>query len=163
MLRSIAQTLENQDYVPVNTSILVRGFIPVIINRFEVEYIRENGVVPLLDEAEDAIKTYFGQLGAPDVYSDAEIARIMGEAGAKYVSGINVRANVQWSVANQIEDYSGNLVSVPSTPDILSSAGLRVNYPGRPVTADDMFACSVRNVRYYLMDGALTFKEVKEM
>lgn len=163
MLRSIAQTLENQDYVPVNTSILVRGFIPVVIKRFEVEYIRENGVVPLLDEAEDAIKAYFGQLGAPDVYSDAEIARIMGEAGAKYVSGINVRANVQWSVANKIEDYSGNLISVPSTPAILSSAGLRVNYPGRPITADDMFACSVRNVRYYLMDGALTFKEVKEM
>lgn len=163
MLGSISQTLENPDYTPVNTSILVRGFIPVIIDRFEVEYIRENGVVPLLDEASDAIKAYFGQLGAPGVYSDAEIARIMGEAGAKYVSRINVQAHVQWSIANQIRDFAGNIVAVPQAPEIVSSEGLRVNYPSRDLTASDMFACSVRNIRYYLMNDALTFKEVKEM
>ncbi len=163
MFASIAQTLANKDYVPVNTSILVRGFIPVIIYQFEVEYVREPGVIPLLNEASDKIKDYFGRLGAPDTYSDAEIARIMGEAGAKYVVRINVQARVQWSVGTKIMNYTGQEVDVPSTPEIISSAGLRVNYPARDLTADDMYACSVRNIRYYLQEGALTFKEIREI
>lgn len=163
MFASIAQTLENKDYVPVNTSILVRGFLPVIIYQFEVEYVREPGVIPMLSEASDKIKDYFGRLGAPDTYSDAEIARIMGEAGAKYVARINVQARVQWSVGNKIMDYTGNIVDVPSDPEIVSSSGLRVNYPARDLTADDMYACSVRNIRYYLQEGALTFKEIREI
>lgn len=163
MFSSIAQTLENEDYRPINTSILVRGFIPVIISQFEVEYVREPGVIPLLDEARDAIKAYFSSLGAPDVYSDAEIARIMGEAGAKYVSNLNVNAYVQWSVGTHIMNYSGEMVEVPKTPVILSSKGLRVSYPDRDILADDMYACSVRNVRYYMLENALTFKEVKEI
>lgn len=163
MFASIAQTLENKDYVPVNTSILVRGFIPVIIYQFEVEYVREPGVIPLLNEASDRIKDYFGRLGAPDTYSDAEIARIMGEAGAKYVARINVQAKVQWSVGTKIMNYIGQEVDVPTTPEIISSAGLRVNYPARDLTADDMYACSIRNIRYYLQEGALTFKEIREI
>jgi hypothetical protein len=87
----------------------------------------------------------------------------MGEAGAKYVARINVQARVQWSVGNKIMDYTGNIVDVPSDPEIVSSSGLRVNYPARDLTADDMYACSVRNIRYYLQEGALPFKEIREI
>lgn len=163
--RAIAQTIENPDNRAVNTSVLVRGFIPIIIDKFEVVYVREPGVVPVLPEALDKIKAYMGGLGAPYVFSEAEIARIMDEAGVKYTKGINVKARVQWSVANKIMNYDGAIVDVPAYPSIISSEGLRIQYPAPAVqlTADDMFACSVRNVRYYLMENSVTFKEVKDI
>lgn len=163
--RAIAQTIENPDNRAVNTSVLVRGFIPIIIDKFEVVYTRDPGVVPVLSEALDKIKAYMGGLGAPYVFSEAEIARIMDEAGVKYTKGINVKARVQWSVANKIMNYAGAIVDVPSYPSIISSEGLRIQYPASAVqlTADDMFACSVRNVRYYLMENSVTFKEVKDI
>jgi hypothetical protein len=163
--RAIAQTIENPDNRAVNTSVLVRGFIPIIIDKFEVVYVREPGVVPVLAEASDKIKAYMGGLGAPYVFSEAEIARIMDEAGVKYTKGINVKARVQWSVANKVMNYNGGIVDVPSYPNIISSEGLRIQYPAPAVqlTADDMFACSVRNVRYYLMENSVTFKEVKDI
>lgn len=163
--KAIEQTIYDPDNMAINTSILVRGFIPVIIDKFEIVYTRTPGIVPTLNTAADEIKSYIGGLGAPNVFSEAEIARIMGEAGAKYTKGINVLARVQWSVANKIMDYSGNIVAVPTFPSIMSSEGLRIQYPAESVqlTANDMFACSVRNVRYYLMENSVTFKEVKDI
>jgi hypothetical protein len=165
MFRAVQQALTNSDNVAINTDVLVKGFTPVIIRSFEVEYVRDAGVVPTLTEARDQIKAYLGGLGYPDAYSDAVIAKIMGEAGVKYVKNINVTASVQWSVANKISDYSGAITDVPTTPVILSSSGLRIYYPGESVslTATDMYACSPRTIRYYLMEGAVTFKEVKDI
>lgn len=162
-LRAIAQTVENADHRPVNTSILVRGFIPIIIKQFEVVYVREPGVLPELDTARDEIKAYLGGLGAPDAYSDGVIADIMKAAGVKYMVKINVIASIQWTVADKISNFTGEIVDVPASPDILSSASLRVSYPNRELNADDMYACSIRNVRYYALEGAVSFKEVKEM
>lgn len=162
-LRAIAQTVENADHRPVNTSILVRGFIPIIIKQFEVVYVREPGVLPELDTARDEIKAYLGGLGAPDAYSDGVIADIMKAAGVKYMVKINVIASIQWTVADKISNFAGEIVDVPASPDILSSASLRVSYPNRELNADDMYACSIRNVRYYALEGAVSFKEVKEM
>lgn len=163
--RAIASTIDSPDNRAVNTSILVRGFIPIIIDKFEVEYVREPGIVPTLPEALDRVKAYIGSLGAPDVFSEAEIAHIMQEAGVKYTKRINVHAKVQWSVANKIADYNNNIVDVPQTPSIVSSDGLRIQYPSDAVqlTANDMFACSVRNIRYYLLENSVKFKEVKDM
>lgn len=163
--RAIAQTINQADNRAVNTSVLVRGFIPIIIDKFEIVYVREPGVLPTLEATLDQIKHYIGQLGAPDVFSEAEIARIMRDAGVKYTKGINVEARVQWSVANKIVNYAGDIVDVPQTPSIISSEGLRIQYPAPAVqlTANDMFACSTRNVRYYLMENSVTFKEVKDI
>ena len=162
-LRAIAQTVENADHRPVNTSIFVRGFIPIIIKQFEVVYVREPGVLPELDTARDEIKAYLGGLGAPDAYSDGVIADIMKVAGVKYMVKINVIASIQWTVANKIANFTGEIVDVPSSPTITSSSDLRVNYPNRELLATDMYACSIRNVRYYALEGAVSFKEVKEM
>lgn len=163
MFRAINSAVVNPDYSPVNTSILVRGFIPVVISRFEVVYVKQRGVVPLLDEARDRIKVYMAGLGSGDAYSDAEVARIMDEAGAKYVKAVNVVAKVQWSVADKIlgvddETYE----SVPQTPVIMSSAGLRVTYPAKGAPVTGRYACTPRNIRYYFLEGALSFKEVRE-
>lgn len=164
-LRAIAQAAESSDNRPINTSLQVRGFIPVIIDSFEVVYVREEGIVPDLQSALDNIKIYLAGLGAPDVYSDGEIARIMKQAGAKYVKEVRVNAHVQWSVAHRISDFSGAIVDVPQGPIINSSEGLRVEYPAATyqLKAEDMYACSTRNVRYYLMENSVTFNEVKEM
>lgn len=165
MLPSIASTVENADYQPVNTSLLVRGFIPVIIDRFEIVYVKKPGVVPLLDEATTEIKAYMAGLGAPDVYSDAVIAGIMKEAGVKYMKEVRVKAHVQWTVADEIMGYDGTIAPVMSGPEIRDSDSLRINYPAPTVdlTADSMYACSIRNIRYYLMENSVTFNEVKEI
>lgn len=165
LLPAIAQTAENNDNRPINTDILVRGFIPVIIDKFEVIYTRTPGVVPDLTTAKNEIKAYLGALGAPDVYSDAEIARIMQEAGAKYTKGVSVKARVQWSVGHKIEDYNGEIVDVPQQPEITASESLRVTYPPESMSLepDAMFACSVRNIRYYLMENSLSFREVRDI
>ena len=179
MLQSIAQTVTNPDNEAVNTSVLVRGFIPVIIDNFEVVYVKKPGVVPTLTEAEQDIKAYIATLSYDNAYSDAEIARIMEYAGVKYIKGVEVTARVQWSVADVISNYNGGQVlisdndyaraytSIPEQTarvDIASSAGLRVMYPpaSANITASDMFACSIRNIRYYLMVGAVKFREVVE-
>lgn len=73
--------MENRDHTPVNSSVVVRGFIPVIIDSFRVVYVKKPGVVPNLQQAEDDIKVYLASVGAPSGYTDAEISRIMGEAG----------------------------------------------------------------------------------
>lgn len=163
MFRAINNAVSNSDYAPVNTSILVRGFIPVVISRFEVVYVKQRGVVPLLDEARDRIKAYMAALGSGDAYSDAEVARIMGEAGVKYVKTVNVVAKVQWSVADRIlgtDDTTEE--AVPAMPVVMSSSGLRVTYPARGASRTGRYACTPRNIRYYFLEGALSFKEVRE-
>lgn len=161
--KAIHDMVTNPDYVPINTSIQVKGFIPVIISRFEVSYVKAPGVVPLLDEAAADIKAYMAGLGAPDTYSDAEIARIMAEAGAKYTKGVSVVAKVQWSVADKLQTADGTKVDIPGVPVITTSAGLRVTYPASKRRPGDMYACSPRNIRYYFLEGALSFKEIREM
>ena len=162
---AIAKSIENKDIRPVNTDVLVRGFIPIIIEKFEVEYVRTPGVLPDLETAFRKIKEYMSNLGAPYAYSEAEIAHIMQEAGAKYTKGVNLRARVQWSVGHKISDYNGGTVDVPQAPVITNSKGLRIQYPpeSQAQTADEMFACSIRTIRYWFMEGSLTFKEVRDI
>lgn len=165
MLPSVAHTVENDDYTPINTSVLVRGFIPIIIDKFEVVYVRQPGVVPDIETARTNIKKYMGNLGAPDTYSDAEIAHIMQEAGVKYMKEIVVRARVQWSVGHKTSDFEGNIVDVLDHPTITKSSDLRIVWPDPAVDfkPDDMYSCSVRNIRYWFMENALTFKEVRDI
>lgn len=165
MLQTIAQTVENEDYMPVNTSVLVRGFVPVVIDKYEVQYVREPGVVPDLESARTKIKEYMGNLGAPNVYSEAEIAHIMRDCGAKYTKGVSVKAHVQWTVGQKVENREGEIEDVMPGPTITTSDGLRINYPGDSVGLDptSMYVCSVRNIRYWFMEGALTFKEIRDI
>jgi len=168
LLKDIAATLYNSDYTPVNVSLLARGFIPVIINKFNVRYVRKSGVVPDLETAEKDIRSYMDGLGAPNAYADSEIARIMGEAGVKYMAGIDVYATVQWSLGDYItplgSDQKEDAVPTKKNTTITTSQGLRVKYPGSSSTdASSMYACSIRNTRYYMLDTAISFTEVKEM
>lgn len=167
LLPSIAATVYNSDYAPVNVSLQVRGFIPVVVKKFNVRYVRKSGVVPDLETAERDIRGYMDGLGAPDAYADSEIARIMGEAGVKYMAGIDVYATVQWSLGDEITPvgYTEKKDAKPTkNTTITTSQGLRVKYPGTQTgAASDMYACSIRNIRYYMLDTAVSFTEVKEM
>lgn len=168
LLPSIAATLYNSDYTPVNVSLQARGFIPIVIKRFNVRYVRKDGVVPDLETAEAEIRSYMGSLGAPNAYADSEISRIMGEAGVKYMAGIDVYATVQWSLGDYITPLNATeidtVVPTKNNTIITTSQGLRVKYPGNAdKTADSMYACSIRNTRYYMLDTAVGFTEVREM
>lgn len=165
MLRSIADTIQNPDDMAVNLNVYVRGFTPVIIKTFNVRYVKKQGVVPLLTEAKTRIANYLETLGAPSMYSDAVVAGIMAEAGISYVSSIEVDATVQWAFADKIVNMQGTVVDVMAGPQITSSAGLRVYYPpqGTSLAPGDMYACSPRTVRYYLLEGAVQTTEIREM
>lgn len=160
--KAISDTINSEDNKPINVSVFTRGFIPVIIDSFEVVYVKTPGVTPDLDTAEEDIKVYLGGLGFPNVYSDGEIAKIMQEAGVKYIKDINVEARVQWSVANKIADFDNNIVEVSSNPVINSSDGLRVKYPNTDVDVNTMYSCSTKTIRYYIMENSIKFKEIKE-
>lgn len=170
LLQAIAQTLENEDFRPINTDIMVRGFIPVIIHKFEVVYTKKHGVIPDLDTALDNIKIYLNKVGVPNTYSDAEIARIMGEAGVNYVKKVNVLARVQWSLADYILPYDKeptieNCIKYKKEPVIRNSDGLRAVFPAitAPITPDLMFACSPRNIRYFTLENSISFTEVRDV
>lgn len=164
MFAAVASSVECEDNRPVNTNILVRGFIPIIIYKFEVVYVRTPGVVPDLDLARKKIKEYMGNVGAPYVYTDAVIAMIMKECGAKYMKHINLQAKIQWTVGDKVMNYKGGIENVPNSM-IINTAGLRVDYPGSNASIEGttMYACSVRNIRYWFIEGALTFNEVRDI
>lgn len=163
MLHAVANTVTSADNRPVNMTVMARGFIPVIISKYEVKYVKRPGVQVLLDEARDRISEYLTGLGVPDVYSDGPVNKIMDEAGVKYVKGINVNARVQWSIADKmVKRDSGEELDIKKGPYINTSADLRVSYKDQS-ELPSQYACSVRNVRYYLLDGAVTFSEVKEV
>lgn len=176
LLPALAQTVENEDYRPINSDILVRGFIPVIIEEFAVVYVRKPGVVPDLAYASDEIKKYLAGVGVPHSYTDAEISRIMGEAGAQYTKRILVQARVQWTLADKVLKYGeavdmdnpgdeSIMQDVPASPVIRDSDGLRIVYPNKavPLTYSMMYSCSPRNIRYFLLENALRFKEVRDV
>ena len=50
-------------------------------------------------------------------------------------------------------------------PIIRDSDGLRVTYPniGVPITDEQMYSCSPRNIRYFVMENAITFKEIVDV
>lgn len=164
MFRYIAQTVENSDYAPINANILVRGFIPVIISQFDVVYTKLPGIIPDLQTAKDKIKIYLGNVGAPNQFSVAEIAQIMKEAGVNYVKNINVNARVQWSLGDKIQNLNGELEQVHST-EIKSSDELRVYYPNTDETlvSTDMYACSPKIIRYFVLENSINFKEVRDV
>lgn len=164
MFRPIQQVLENIDYNPINTSIMVRGFIPIIIKDFKIIYVRKPGVIPDLQYAQDQIKIYLGKIGAPTQYSTAEVARIMNEAGVLYIKDVQVDAYVQWSIGDKIQDYQGNQVWTLTT-EIRSDDELRVQYPNpdQILSATDMYACTPRILRYFVLEDAIKFKEVRDV
>lgn len=169
LLPSIAATLKNEDYTPVNVDLQCRGFIPVVIKKFNVRYVKTPGVVPDLVTADKEIRSYFDGIGAPDAYADSEISRIMREAGVKYMAGIDVYATVQWSLGDYITPLGKTTLAeatekTKTNTIVTTSQGLRLKYPGNQNAAvTDVYACSIRNTRYYMLDTAVAFTEVKEM
>lgn len=161
---AVSATVENEDYSPINANVLVRGFIPVVISQFDVIYTKLPGVIPNLQEAKDKIKIYLGKVGAPNQFSIAEIAKIMQEAGVNYLKDIDVVAKVQWTVGSHIQNKDGSISPVLDT-EIRSAEDLRVYYPNNDETlvSTDMYACSPKIIRYYVLENSIKFKEVRDV
>ena len=164
LFRALASTVENIDYAPINSNVLVRGFTPVIISQFDVVYTKKPGVIPDLDTAKDKIKIYLGSLGSPNQFSMAEIASIMGEVGVNYVKTVDVNAKVQWSIGDKIQNFQGEIEDTLETI-IRSADELRVYYPNqdRTLTSQSMYACSPNTIRYYVLENSIKFKEVRDV
>lgn len=161
---AIAQTVDNKDYAPINVNIMTRGFIPVIISQFDVIYTKLPGVLPDLQAAKDKIKIYLGNVGAPNQFSIAEIADIMRQAGVNYVKGVDVTAKIQWSLGDKVQNFSGELEDVKQT-EIRSYDELRAYYPNPDQTLQpsDMYACSPKIIRYFVLENSIKFKEVRDV
>lgn len=161
---ALAATTENEDYSPINANVLVRGFIPIIISQFDIIYTKLPGVIPNLEEAKDKIKIYLGKVGAPNQFSIAEIAKIMQEAGVNYLKDIDVTAKVQWTVGTHVQNMQGEIEPVLQT-EIKSADDLRVYYPNNDETlvSTDMYACSPKIIRYYVLENSIKFKEVRDV
>lgn len=164
MFPAIQQTLENEDYAPINSNILVRGFIPIIISQFDIHYTKLPGVLPDLEDAKNRIKFYIGNLGAPNQFSIAEIAKIMQESGVNYMKNIDVTARVQWTLGSHIQNIDGELEPVLDT-QIKSVDELRAYYPNtdKTLTYQDMYACSPKIIRYFVLENAINFKEERDV
>ncbi|MEG1884730.1 MAG: hypothetical protein RR182_00475 [Alistipes sp.] len=158
MVHTARSIMTSPDVTPVNTDILVRGFIPVILSGYTVQYVRQPGVVPTLDWARVQIASYLRKCVAPEVYSDAVVVDIMKQAGVKYVDKLSCNGHVQWSLADM---YGGSVVA--PVVKITATSDLRVSYPTGSVDPVNMCAAGVRNIRYLIGDDQITFVEIKSI
>ena len=88
----------------------------------------------------------------------------MQEAGVNYLKDIDVTAKVQWTVGTHIQNMQGGIEPVLHT-EIKSADDLRVYYPNNDETlvSTDMYACSPKIIRYYVLENSIKFKEVRDV
>jgi hypothetical protein len=170
LLKAIVSALDNPDINPGVLDILTKGFIPIVIDRFEVHYIREPGTQMKLDQATKEISEYLGSLAWPSIYTDARIYDAMYYANAKDIKEIVIQAHVQWSVADLFlpvgtttptADVNGAIAAgvTANAISLTDSRSLKPSYTDPDLIT--MEAIGPRNVFYVLKDNALTFIEEK--
>lgn len=173
MVAVVNDDLQSRNVKPVGVNVLVRGFVPIVIEDLLITYVKSPGVTVKLDAAREEIYNYFRSLGYPGLYADSRIIDAMYYAGAEDVVSIRTTAHVQWSVADWfIKTPGGN----PPTTDIAAtiansvkapsitmsySSGLIPSYQDELLgTSDETFvSVGPRNVGYILEKTAIRFSE----
>jgi hypothetical protein len=173
MVSVVHDDLQSRNVKPVGVNVLVRGFVPVVIDDLLITYVKSPGVSIKLDAARDEIYNYFQGLGYPSIYSDSRVIDAMYYAGAEDVVSIRVNARVQWSVADwflktpgsnpptsDIATTIANSVKAP-TVTMMSSSGLTPLYQDELIgTASETFvSVGPKNVGYILDKTAIRFSE----
>lgn len=102
LFKYIEQRVSAVDVRPAGVDVLVRPFVPVLINTFNISYSKQTGVSVLVTNAQTEIYNYLRQLAYPKTYSNAKISDSMFYAGADDVTQIAVDARVVWSAANKV-------------------------------------------------------------
>jgi len=102
LFKYIEQRVSADDVRPAGVDILVRPFVPILINQFNIDYSKQTGVNVLVTNAQSEIYSYLRQLTYPKTYSNAKISDSMFYAGADDVTQIAVDGVVMWSAANKV-------------------------------------------------------------
>lgn len=102
LFKYIEQRVSSDDVRPAGVDILVRPFVPILINQVNIDYSRQTGVNVLVTNAQSEIYSYLRQLTYPKTYSNAKISDSMFYAGADDVTQIGVDGVVMWSAANKV-------------------------------------------------------------
>lgn len=109
---SVAAAVGEPDTKPAGVDILVRPFVPVLLTRFNVNYVKKSGITMKLDQARAEILAYLRAVSYPDGYSDARIGDAMFYAGAVDVKSIDVAGRVVWSAGTKILAHDDTLPDV---------------------------------------------------
>jgi hypothetical protein len=153
----------------VNTSVVVKGFLPVVFSRFEVAYTRALGSEFNRQQAIDNIYDYMARLGFPYLFQEGHIQRIMHHAGADQVLRVSCEASLRFSLADRYlreqapeptEDYVGALADSVALPVINMSEAAQLNPTLRDFnvgTNNDSFVSVSRHNIAYLLDKSLIF------
>lgn len=168
MVPIIASTLESSDSAPIGVDVLVRGFLPVQLQSFNVRYAKKAGSTMFLDKARAEILGYVNSLGHPNQYSDSRIGDALFYAGASDVLGTDVRGAVRWSAADyflssDFPSFETNAADIadyaymPATVTITDSRSMRPTVRDPDLTT--LTSSGPRNLTYYLADANLTFSE----
>lgn len=169
----VERAIGSRDTAPVGVDVLVRGFIPVVIDQLVVRYSRSRGTTVALDTARKEITDLFSSLSYPRPYSDSRIYDAMLFAGAEDVRSITCRAHVAWSVANRIlppgvpapdEDHGAAVAAAlqPLPITIGDSRGLMPAYrdQGLATVSATFEAIGPRNIMFILDASVIEFEEV---
>lgn len=168
MIKVVSDVLSSADAVPIGVDVLVKGFVPTVINNLLITYSKKPGVRMALDTAREEIYAYFKQLGYNKLYTPSKIYDAMFYAGADDVTSITADSSVQWSVADKI--LPASVITDPSTyagftAAYASSLSLPADVPDT-LTASAAFDVTTygvlekRNRGYYLAKESIKFSEV---
>lgn len=173
MVKVVSDVLDSTDLIPIGVDVLVKGFVPIVINSLLITYTKKPGITLALDTARTEIFNYFQQLGYSKVYSSSKIYDAMFYAGADDVVSITVNSNVQWSIGSKFIPSSvtvgpGSTATVSyATFEAASASGYvaPANIPNSLIatSAPETTTYSVldkRNRGYYLAKENILFSEV---
>lgn len=102
LVKVVSESLNSSDAKPIGVDVLVKGYVPTVINSLLITYTKKPGVQMALDTSRTEIYNYFRTLGYNKIYAASKIYDAMFYAGADDVVSITVNSQVQWSVADKI-------------------------------------------------------------
>lgn len=141
----IAESIQNNDNVSVNTSVMSRSFIPCNITSFVVNYRVKQGSVVNQTAAATSIFNYVNSIAYPDAYEESQIGMIMMQNGASGVSSVTKLGMIYPSLASVYVTKAGQQEAIP--PVITTDLTIPANNLG----------FGNRNVTYILPMAVITF------
>ena len=138
LFKYIEQRVSASDVRPAGVDILVRPFVPILINQFNVDYSKQTGVSALITNAQAEIYSYLRQLAYPKTYSNAKISDSLFYAGADDVTQITLDAVVMWSAANKVLPEG----DADPSEDLLAADAVAINVPLRYIDSTSKLIAS---------------------
>jgi len=174
MLVAARNVLGARTYKPIGTDTLVRGFTPIVFDRFSINYRRKVGAAFNQELARSEVLAYVVSALYPDGFSEALLNDKVFMAGAHDVTSVEAVGVVRWSVADffipaaspsPLEQTYEELVAArrkPPTVTFPSLKSVRYGYiDGYIGTAQQTNVClGARNTAFVLQDSSLSFVEV---